>query len=66
MRILRKIRVALTPRTAFLKTTLADSLVIYGRNRAGYGGRGIYVYRESIGSICHHAGALFSRCSFLH
>ena len=48
MQILRKIRVALTPHTAFLKTTLADGLIIYGRNRAGYGGRGIYVYRESI------------------
>ena len=48
MQILRKIRLALTPRTAFLKTTLSNGVVVYGRNRAGYGGRGLYVFRESI------------------
>ena len=46
--LLRKIRVALTPRSWFLKTKLPDGSVIFGQNRPGFGGRGIYVFRESI------------------
>lgn len=45
---LRKIRVALTPRNALLKTRLANGAVVYGKNRTGFGGRGIYVLREQI------------------
>jgi FkbM family methyltransferase len=40
--------VALMPGNCLLKTILADGTVVYGRNRAGYGGRGIYIYREAI------------------
>ncbi|HDM79473.1 MAG TPA: FkbM family methyltransferase [Deltaproteobacteria bacterium] len=47
-RLLRKIRVALTPREFLLKTTLSNGAVVYGKNRAGFGGRGIYIYQESI------------------
>lgn len=47
-RFLRKIRIALTPRRRFLKTRLASGAVVFGRNRAGFGGRGIYVFRDSI------------------
>ena len=46
--LLRKIRVALTPRNWFLKAKLTDGSVIFGQNRPGFGGRGIYVFRESI------------------
>ena len=45
---LRKVRVALTPRDSLLKTTLAEGGIVYGKNRAGFGGRGIYVYRDAI------------------
>jgi FkbM family methyltransferase len=45
---LRKVRVALTPRNWLLKTRLANGAVVYGRNRVGYGGRGIYIYRDAI------------------
>jgi FkbM family methyltransferase len=45
---LRKVRVALTPRNWLLKTKLANGALVYGRNRPGYGGRGIYIYRDSI------------------
>jgi FkbM family methyltransferase len=45
---MRKIRISLTPKEWFLKTTLSNGLVIYGKNRAGFGGRGIYLYRDSI------------------
>ncbi len=48
MTIMRKVRVALTPRSWFLKTELSNGAVVYGRNRAGYGGRGIYIFRDSI------------------
>jgi FkbM family methyltransferase len=46
--LLRKIRVALTPRSWLLKSKLANGALVYGNNRAGFGGRGIYVYRDSI------------------
>lgn len=39
---------ALTPRGRLLKTTLANGAIVYGRNRSGFGGRGIFVYRDSI------------------
>ncbi len=45
---LRKIRVALTPRGRLLKTKLASGAIVFGRNRPGFGGRGIFVYRDSI------------------
>lgn len=46
--LLRMMRVALTPRGWLLKTRLPNGAVIYGENRAGFGGRGIYIYRDSI------------------
>ena len=45
---MRKIRVALTPRGWLLKTKLANGALVYGKNRAGFGGRGIYIFRDSI------------------
>lgn len=44
----RKIRIALAPRNGFLRTTLANGAVVLGRNRAGYGGRGVYLMRDMI------------------
>src|SRR5215208_1443148 len=46
--LLRKTRVALTPRSWLLKTRLSNGAVVYGKNRAGYGGRGIYVLRDLV------------------
>ena len=43
----RKVRVALTPREWLLPARLANGAVVYGRNRAGYGGRAIYIYRDA-------------------
>jgi FkbM family methyltransferase len=45
---LRKVRVALSPRSQLLKATLANGAVVYGKNTAGFGGRGIYIYRDNI------------------
>jgi FkbM family methyltransferase len=45
---LRKVRVALTPRHWRLRTRLACGAVVCGQNRAGYGGRYIYIFRETI------------------
>lgn len=45
---LRKLRVALTPRTALLRTRLQNGAVVEGYNRAGYGGRGVYIFRDSL------------------
>jgi FkbM family methyltransferase len=46
--LLRKIRVAVTPRSCLLKAVLANGAVVYGKNRAGYGGRGIYIFRDAL------------------
>lgn len=46
--LMRQIRVALTPRRWPLRTRLANGALVYGRNRPGFGGRGIYVFRDRI------------------
>lgn len=43
---LRKIRVAITPRNWLLRTRLANGAVVAGYNRAGWGGRGAYIFRD--------------------
>jgi len=45
---LRKVRVALTPRNWLLKSRLANGAVVFGQNRPGYGGRGVYIFRDSL------------------
>ncbi|MGE3310872.1 MAG: FkbM family methyltransferase [Limisphaerales bacterium] len=45
---LRKVRVALTPRSARLVARLASGVRVAGRNRSGWGGRGIYIFREDL------------------
>jgi FkbM family methyltransferase len=45
---MRKLRVALTPQTTLMKTILSNGAIVYGKNRKGFGGRGIYVYRDAI------------------
>lgn len=51
---LRKVRVALTPRSALLRTRLKNGAMVEGYNRAGYGGRGIYLFRDSLEpELCH-------------
>lgn len=44
----RKVRVALTPRNWLLKSRLANGAVVFGRNRAGFGGRGVYIFRDGL------------------
>lgn len=46
--LMRKIRVAVTPREWLLKSTLSNGAIVYGKNRAGFGGRGIYFHRDAI------------------
>lgn len=46
--LFKKIRVALTPRSCLLKTRLSNGALVYGVNRPGYGGRGIYVYGDAL------------------
>jgi FkbM family methyltransferase len=52
--LMRKIRIAVTPREWLLKSTLSSGAIVYGKNRAGFGGRGIYLYRDSIESEFEH------------
>jgi FkbM family methyltransferase len=46
--LFRKIRVALTPRHWLLPARLANGAVVYGRNRPGFGGRGVYIFRDAL------------------
>lgn len=52
--LMRKVRVALTPRHWLLKAKLANGAFVYGANREGFGGRGIYIFRESIETEFQH------------
>jgi FkbM family methyltransferase len=45
---LKKVRVALTPRSALLRTRLQNGAIVEGYNRPGYGGRGIYVFGDAL------------------
>lgn len=47
-RVLRSVRVMVTPRGWTLTTRLPDGAVVSGKNRPGYGGRGIYIWRDEI------------------
>ena len=45
---MRKVRVAVTPRNWLLKSRLSNGALVFGRNQAGYGGRGVYIFRDNI------------------
>ena len=46
--LLKKARIALTPRSSLLKSVLSNGAIVYGKNRAGYGGRGIYIWGDAL------------------
>jgi FkbM family methyltransferase len=46
--LMRKARVALTPGNCLLKTKLSNDAIVFGKNRPGYGGRGVYIFRDSL------------------
>jgi FkbM family methyltransferase len=47
-KLLRKARIALTPRSWLLKRVLSNGSIVYGRNRAGHGVRGVYLEGDGI------------------
>ena len=46
--LLRKIFIAIAPANTMLRTRLADGVIVMGRNKPGYGGRGIFVDGDDI------------------
>lgn len=46
--ILKIIRLLITPGRFYLKSKLSNGAVVYGRNKHGYGGRGVYLQKDSI------------------
>lgn len=55
MRLLtKKLRLALTPRDSLLKSHLSNGSIIYGKNRPGFGGRGVYLYGDTIEPELEH------------
>jgi FkbM family methyltransferase len=59
--LLRKIQIALTPKGWLLKTRLSNGAVVYGKNLSGFGGRGIYVYRDAIEPEFEHLEKFLDR-----
>jgi hypothetical protein len=51
---LRKVRMALTPRSFLLKSKLSGGVVVLGQNRKGSGGRSVYLSRDSIEPQLEH------------
>lgn len=45
---LRKLRLFLTPRNVLLRTRLENGAIVTGYNRPGWGGRGVYLFRDHI------------------
>lgn len=45
---LRKVRAALTPRSTLLRAKLQNGAIVEGYNRAGHGGRGAYIFGDSL------------------
>jgi FkbM family methyltransferase len=46
--LLRKARVAVTPRSWMLKRALSNGAIVCGRNRAGHGGRSVYLEGDAV------------------
>ena len=44
----KQVRIALTPRNRLLKAKLSNGAVVYGTNRPGFGGRGVYLYGDAV------------------
>ena len=44
----RKVCIAVMPRSFLLRTRLQNGAVVAGYNRPGYGGRGVYLWRDSL------------------
>jgi FkbM family methyltransferase len=47
-KLFRMMNMAITPNSKLLKSKLSNGAVVYGKNCAGFGGRGIYIMRDSI------------------
>jgi FkbM family methyltransferase len=52
--LMRMIHVAITPRGWLLKSRLSNGAIVYGQNRAGFGGRGVYIYRDAVEPELQH------------
>jgi len=46
--LIRKVRIALTPRGMRLRCVLNDGVIVEGRNQAGWGGRGVYIWGDDL------------------
>ena len=64
-KLVRKMVVAFLPSEYVLRTRLSNGAIVKGKNKAGYGGRGVFVYRDEIEREFEHIdrfvepGALF-------
>jgi FkbM family methyltransferase len=46
--LLKKIMISLTPRERYLSTRLENGAIVLGKNKPGYGGRGVYLSGDDI------------------
>ena len=59
---MRKARVAVTPRKWLLKSRLSNGALVFGRNQVGYGGRGVYIFRDNIEPELNRLEELLTPC----
>jgi len=50
----------MTPRSWLLKSRLANGAVVFGKNRTGFGGRGVYIFRDGLEPEFEHLEAFLS------
>jgi FkbM family methyltransferase len=54
MIFLRKVIAALLPRSWYLKSTLSNGAILYGLNRPGFGGRGVFIFGDALEPELQH------------
>lgn len=59
--LLRRARVAITPRSWVLKRALSNGAIVCGRNRPGHGGRGVYLHGDALEPELQHLEQFLSR-----
>jgi len=59
--LLRKVRIAITPRSWLLRRELSNGVVVFGPNISGYGGRGIYLEGDRIEPELEHLEWILER-----
>lgn len=61
----RKAIAALLPRSWFLKSRFSNGAILYGLNRPGYGGRGVFIFGDALEPELNHLDKFIDPCGVL-